>query len=194
MCAKRMWPLGVSFPVFLSSLNISTLKMALGMASRTMPSISMTSSLDKLIASSLDLLSLSCWDGQAAMKATYFFSCGTKSAKWAENPCPPRKHLAVTAIYRLYTSRRHFASTFFRISDKNFRLVSEAEISALFCALAPRKTNFFTKTWQICTKSDSFAACKAYFKENFSGSKSGSSQKRVMISVWSFRMAMECSK
>ncbi|MFR2145859.1 MAG: hypothetical protein ACLS5B_04810, partial [Faecalibacterium prausnitzii] len=60
--------------------------------------------------------------------------------------CPPRKHLAVTAIYRLYTFRRHFASTFFRISDKNFRLVSEAEIPVLFCALAPRKTNFFTKT------------------------------------------------
>ena len=79
------------------------------------------------------------------MKATYFFSCGTKSAKRAEYPCPPRKHLAATAIYRLYTFRRHFASTFFRISDKNFRLIAEAEIPFPFCALAPRKTIFFHK-------------------------------------------------
>ena len=34
----------------------------------------------------------------------------------------------------------------------------------------------------------------AYFRLNFSGSKSGSSQKRVMISVRSFRIALECSK
>lgn len=34
----------------------------------------------------------------------------------------------------------------------------------------------------------------AYFRLKVAGSKSGSSQLRVMISVRSFRMAMECSK
>ena len=57
-------------------------------------------------------------DGQAAMSATYFIYCGTKSAKRAENPCPSRKHLASTAIYRLYTFCCQFARGFFRISDK----------------------------------------------------------------------------
>ena len=57
-------------------------------------------------------------DGQVAMSATYFISCGTKSAKRAENPCPSRKYLASTAIYRLYTFCCQFARGFFRISDK----------------------------------------------------------------------------
>ena len=57
-------------------------------------------------------------DGQAAMIATYFIFRGTKSAKRAENPCPPRKYLASTAIYRLYTFCCQFARGFFRISDK----------------------------------------------------------------------------
>ena len=52
------------------------------------------------------------------MSATYFISCGTKSAKRAENPCPSRKYLASTAIYRLYTFCCQFARGFFRISDK----------------------------------------------------------------------------
>ena len=41
-----------------------------------------------------------------------------KSAKRAENPCPSRKYLASTAIYRLYTFCCQFARGFFRISDK----------------------------------------------------------------------------
>ena len=54
------------------------------------------------------------------MIATYFIFRGTKSAKRAENPCPPRKYLASTAIYRLYTFCCQFARAFFRISDKKF--------------------------------------------------------------------------
>ena len=54
------------------------------------------------------------------MIATYFIFRGTKSAKRAENPCPPRKYLASTAIYRLYTFCCQFARGFFRISDKKF--------------------------------------------------------------------------
>src|SRR5699024_12477719 len=46
MCAETVWPLGV--PSLLSS---STLNTVLGKSSRTMPSTSVTSSLDKLIAS-----------------------------------------------------------------------------------------------------------------------------------------------
>ena len=170
----------MSFPVFLSSLNISTLKMALGMASRTMPSISITSSLDKLFASSLDLLSLSLnlnrclclgtlkaprfsracarltaacrfsvlqfqcrsTDGQAAMIATYFIFRGTKSAKRAENPCPPRKYLASTAIYRLYTFCCQFARAFFRISDKKFSKFKS-------CPFSPRSWFFSTAKMKL---------------------------------------------
>ena len=76
-------------------------------------------------------------DGQAAMSATYFISCGTKSAKRAENPCPSRKHLASTAIYRLYTFCCQFARGFFRISDKKF-------FCKIFRCLWPRLLRFST--------------------------------------------------
>ena len=45
-----------------------------------------------------------------------------------------------------------------------------------------------------CTSCSGSFIKVAYFRLKVAGSKSGSSQLRVMISVRSFRMAMECSK
>ena len=153
-------------------------------------------------------------DGQAAMSATYFISCGTKSAKRAENPCPSRKHLASTAIYRLYTFCCQFARGFFRISDKKF-------FCKIFRCLWPRLLRFSTVKMKLFHQKLSqlhkrhlpaakkppgtqhFCTLRAartlsygvdYLRLKVSGSKSGSSQKRVMISVRSFRIAFECSK
>ena len=148
------------------------------------------------------------------MSATYFISCGTKSAKRAENPCPSRKYLASTAIYRLYTFCCQFARGFFRISDKKF-------FCKIFRCLWPRLLRFSTGKMKLFHQKLSqlhkrhlpaakkppgtqhFCALRAaralsygvdYLRLKVSGSKSGSSQKRVIISVRSFRIAFECSK
>ena len=76
------------------------------------------------------------------MSATYFIFCGTKSAKRAENPCPSRKYLASTAIYRLYTFCCQFARGFFRISDKNFFAENAT-------ACLPRVSDFSTGTMKL---------------------------------------------
>ena len=143
-------------------------------------------------------------DGQAAMSATYFISCGTKSAKRAENPCPSRKYLAFTAIYKLYTFCCQFARGFFRISDKNFSKFKIGSSLPPPSVFSTGKMKLFHQKLSQLHKSQVIpcqnAACgrafllfhrrhlplcggPAYFRLNFSGSKSGSSQKRVMISV-----------
>ena len=82
-------------------------------------------------------------DGQAAMSATYFISCGTKSAKRAENPCPSRKYLASTAIYRLYTFCCQFARGFFRISDKKLFCVKALFRPVLLSRFSTVKVKLF---------------------------------------------------
>ena len=82
-------------------------------------------------------------DGQVAMSATYFISCGTKSAKRAENPCPSRKYLASTAIYRLYTFCCQFARGFFRISDKKLFCVKALFRPVLLSRFSTVKVKLF---------------------------------------------------
>ena len=84
-------------------------------------------------------------DGQAAMIATYFIFRGTKSAKRAENPCPPRKYLASTAIYRLYTFCCQFARAFFRISDKKFSKFKSCPFSLPVLVFLHRKDETFSR-------------------------------------------------
>ena len=192
-----------------SSLDLLSLSLNLGRCPcrQTLKALRFSRACARLAtACRFSVLCLGCrsTDGQAAMIATYFIFCGTKSAKRAENPCPSRKYLASTAIYRLYTFCCQFARGFFRISDKNFSKFKIGSSLPPPSVFSTGKMKLFHQKLSQLHKSQVIpcqnAACgrafllfhrrrlplcggPAYFRLNFSGSKSGSSQKRVMISV-----------